>query len=99
MCLRVSKRMIPVVTTQEVPGRRNAAFKGLVWASKKVSVSLIANAQNVLSEAKAKIAAELASQAERVGADAVVAARIEIVARNASDFYAYAYGTAVKTKK
>ena len=89
--------MIPVVTTQEVPGRRNAAFKGLVWASKKVSVSLIA--QNVLSEAKAKIAAELASQAERVGADAVVAARIEIVARNASDFYAYAYGTAVKTKK
>jgi len=91
--------MIPVVTTQEVPCRKNAAYKGMVWASKKVSVGLLSDAQNVLNAAKAKIVTQLAGEAERMGADAVVATRIEIVQRNYSDFYAYAYGTAVKTKK
>jgi uncharacterized protein YbjQ (UPF0145 family) len=108
-----AKRII-ICTTDSVPGRQVAAYRGMVWASSARTKNVLADLWGVIrslgggelrvykrlgNEARATAMQELAQAAEREGADAVVGVRIGSSPLLPSTVEVFAYGTAVTLKK
>lgn len=102
-----------VVTTESVPGRETVEALGLVRGStvraKHVGADIVASLRNLVGGEVREYAALLAGareqavdrmvrEAERLGADAVVAVRMETSQIQSSASEVVCYGTAVRLK-
>ncbi len=105
---------IIVCTTEAVPGRQVAAYRGIVWASSARTKNVFADVWGVIrslaggelkvykrmgNEARSAALHELAEAASAKGADAVVGVRIGSTQLLPSTVEVFAYGTAVTLKK
>ncbi len=106
--------MLLVSTTPEIPGFKTKECKGLVWASATVSRSIVSDAfavakglsggeihsyKRLVNEAHAKAMEQLAENAKKQGANAVIAIRFDSVQVLPATINVSAYGTAVKVAK
>ena len=115
MGLQMDKaRRVVVCTTEAVPGRQVAAYRGMVWASSARTKNVFADVWGVIrslaggelkvykrlgNEARESALKELAESAARQGADAVVGVRLGSTQLLPSTVEVFAYGTAVTLKK
>lgn len=113
MNLDNEKRVI-ICTTENVPGKSIASYRGMVWASSARSKSILSDFvavvgslgggelrlyQRMGNEARAAVLEELEGHARKAGADAVVGVRLGSTQLLPSTVEVFAYGTAVTLKK
>jgi uncharacterized protein YbjQ (UPF0145 family) len=108
------RNKVIVCTTETVPGRQVASYRGVVWASSARTKNVFADVWAVLlslgggelkvykrlgNEARETALRELAESAARQGADAVIGVRLGSTQLLPSTVEVFAYGTAVTLKK
>ncbi len=105
---------IIVTTTEGVEGKRIKKYMGIVWASSSRSKSILHDIaamlkslwggeirpyKSMMNEARRDVLKQLAKNAEKMGADAVVGVEVGSTQIMPSTVDIFAYGTAVKLGK